>query len=124
MTTETMTLNKCISDAREAVIEAAEYAKDEISGYSRSRLEDWLSDALHEAVDGAVPIYYSDIFAVLADPRAFSQDINELGGATDDMSKNAQYAIYMAIEEALNEDRSLMDEIDAIANPDEADDEA
>lgn len=115
------TLDDCIRDAREAIIENAEYSKDELNGMSRTKLEDWLSDAMHEATDGAVPIYYSDIFAVLADPRAFSQDINELGGATDDMSKNAQIAIYMAIQEALYDDASLLDEIEAIANPDEED---
>ena len=114
-----MTLGECVANARESIIEAAEYAKDEINGYSRSRLEDWLSDAMHEATDSAVPIYHTDIFAVLADPRAFSQDINELGGATDDMSKNAQIAIYMAIQEALYDDTSLLDEIEAIANPDD-----
>ncbi len=115
-----MTLDECIANARETIIENAEYAKDEINGFSRTRLSDWLSETMSEAVAGAVPIYYSDIFAVLAHPRAYSQDINELGGATDDMSKNAQVAIYMAIEEALNDDASLIDEIDAIANPEDA----
>ena len=110
--------DKAVVDARDTLIEQAEYAKEFLTGMSRERLEDWLHEETHEAVDGAGPIYNDDIMACAADYRVWSQDTTDLGSPRD-LTQAAQWAIYQAIEEALYEDASLLDAIEGIAETDE-----
>lgn len=120
MTTEQETLDGRIALAREALIEHAQYNRDFLAGMSRERIEEWVQDELHEIVDGCVPVYNADIMAVATDPRVWTQDSADFGQPRD-LLQAAQWAIYQAITEGLNEDTAILDEIYSIANPTEED---
>jgi len=112
----------CVGSARDTIIENAEYNKDFLAGMSRERVEGWLQEQIHEAVDGAVPIYNWDIMEVAKDSAVWSQDTSDYGTSRD-LIHAAQLSIYMAIEEEINEDGSILDAImDMIEEDEEADD--
>jgi hypothetical protein len=54
-------------------------------------------DAIHEIADSSVPIYYSDIFAVLADLPSYELSDPGIAEGVTDLSKLAQIHIYDAI---------------------------
>ena len=110
--------DEAVTDARAALIEHAEYNKESLSGMSRDRLQEWLNEEMHEAVDGAVPIYNSDIMACANDYRVWSQETDDFG-KPENLIQAAQWAVYGAITEALNEDSSILDALEEIANADE-----
>lgn len=71
-------------------------------------------DAVHEAVDGAVPVYYAEQIDMLTGPDwedIFFQDVADLiSGARDiDLSKILPIAIYAALEEKVMNKLNEMD---------------
>jgi len=105
----------CVAEAREAIIEAAEYEADFLNGMSRSRVSDWLSEAIHEAVDGAVPVYNYEIMQVASDPAVWSQGTSDFG-QPENLMQAAQWAIYAAIEEAIGDDETIIEALMEIAD--------
>ena len=106
--------DEALGAARDTIIEAAEYAKDDLNGMSRDRLSEWLDDLVHEVADEAVPVYNSDIMACANDYRVWSQDCNDFG-RPDNLIQAAQWAIYAAIREELGEDSTILDALVDIA---------
>lgn len=117
MTEKQMTFDDVIEGARDQMIENAEYAKDFLNGMSRERIEEWMREQVHEIADSHVPVYNTDIFSVLSDPRVWSQEVADLG-TPESLLQAAQWAIYMAIEERLLGDEWLALSVEDIANPD------
>lgn len=60
--------------------------------------EDDANDIVHEIADNAVPIYTHDLWTCFVDLGAYNEDMGDLGGATEDMTKNAQICLYMMAE--------------------------
>lgn len=75
--------------------------------------DDW-SDALHEVVDGQVPHYYSEIFAVMAaDGIDLQFDDSGLIPDTKDVSRICQARIYEALyNDVLNDSGIVWYEVD------------
>lgn len=75
------------------------------------------SDITHEIADSAVPIYTYDLWKCFVDLGAYNGDMDDLGGAGNDMTKNAQVCLYMMAERLAY---ALVDElVDAKATWDE-----
>lgn len=54
------------------------------------------SDVASEVADGAVPIYTTDLWETFVDLQAYDEDTHgELGDDGSDLTKSAQYALYL-----------------------------
>lgn len=111
MTTE---LQDVVAGARDTLIEQAEFDREFLGGMSAYRCQEWLSEHMHEAVDGAVPIYYGELFELVSDSDVWAQDTSDLG-QPDSLLQAVQWAVYTAIEEAINNDESILEAVQAIA---------
>ncbi len=61
-------------------------------------LERELENEVHEVVDGAVPIYTGERWAVFADLAAYNEDPGDIGGWPADLTDAAGAALYMIAE--------------------------
>jgi hypothetical protein len=80
-------------------------------------------DLILEIADSSTPIYYSDIFATLADPRVWSGDYNMDSGLIEgvtELDKIAQAYIFVAIEAEVWEEWRLIEEERAEAEEDDS----
>lgn len=80
---------------------------DAFEEYERDADGDWL----HEAADGAVPIYTHERWQVFVDLGAYNEDISDLG-ATGDATQDAAIALYMIAERLLSALAAAADEDD------------
>lgn len=77
-----------------------------VDDYSHDSDRDWI----HEAADGAVPVYTYDRWLTFVDLAAYQEDISELGmRACDDLTDAAGVALYMIADRLL---QALVDEDD------------
>ena len=53
------------------------------------------SDHVHAAAEACIPVYTHEQWDTFHDLYAWTQDLTELGGPEDDMTKNATAAIYL-----------------------------
>jgi hypothetical protein len=51
--------------------------------------------ALHMVADGAVPMYTHGMWQTFVDLAAYQEDLDDLGGTTGDMERDAQTALYL-----------------------------
>jgi hypothetical protein len=108
----TQTLDSILADAREELRDRYENYRDEFHQGDPH-------DVIHEIADSSVPIYYSDIFAVIADLPGYDLSDPGIAEGVTDLSKLAQIHIYDAISMHLFES---WDEIKRAAGDDEDDD--
>lgn len=104
-----------VADTREAILEAAEYSADYLNSMSRSRLEEWLQEEGREQIDSMIPVYNHEIMQLASDSRVWSQNPEDLA-TTGSLILMTQACIYLALEEAINDDDSLMDALVEIAD--------
>jgi hypothetical protein len=84
------TFDNILADARQELREAWENDRD-------SFYQGEPHDVIHEIADSSVPIYYSDIFAVLADLPGYELSDPGIAEGVTDLSKLAQIHIYDAV---------------------------
>lgn len=72
-----------LQNVASATIEACEYAGA------------WDPDDAHEIADGAVPVYTGEMWRTFVDLAAWVEDLDELGGSTGDMTRDASVALYL-----------------------------
>lgn len=56
---------------------------------------DDLSDAAHQIADVCVPIYTHQLWQTFVDLAAYREDLDDIGGTTGDMERDAMAALYM-----------------------------
>lgn len=77
--------------------------------YDKIREDDDYSDALHEIVDGNVPVYYYEIFTVMAsDGIAVDFEDEGLIPETKDVTKILQARIYEALYNDVPNDNAVI----------------
>lgn len=81
---------------------------------------DGLADSIHERADSAVPIYTHERFQVFVDLAAYREDLDDLGGTTGDMEKDAGVALYLIAERLM---REVIEEITNTLAADDDDDD-
>lgn len=52
-------------------------------------------DSAHEIADSAVPVYTYKMWQTFVDLCAWDEDLDDLGGSTGDMTKDAMAALYL-----------------------------
>lgn len=85
-----------LNRVRDGIVESVEY----VMGKDRLSLVEAVEEvrnvgADHEVCDGAVPIHTYLKWATFADLCAYQEDLDELGGASNDMDTNAGMCLYL-----------------------------
>lgn len=79
-----------LDTVRRTVIEAIESLDNPDTDDIRALIDD-----AHGWVDGTVPVYTYTVWRTFVDLGAFEEDIDDMGGPTEDMTRNAMTALYM-----------------------------
>lgn len=97
---------------RDAFVEAVEYDP-------ATWLSDDYTDSVHEIADGAPSVYTHEMWSQFVDLTAYNEDLDDLGGTTGDMQRDAAVALYIIAERLVH---VLHEELTQAVMEDDADD--
>lgn len=82
--------------------------------------DDW-ADAVHEIADGAPSIYTHRKWLEFVDLTAYNEDLDDLGGTSGDMERDAGVALYIIADRLVHRLHEMLMDDDELENADDDD---